>query len=259
MAAKGYVPLRRGLLEHLAVMTGVEVKIYTALLILADFRTGKVKISIENLGDVVGFSRRHVQTAIKRLEPKYIRVKRSTNRWHDTEFTIVKYFKLPKNQSSDIASEVTSDIASEVTSDIASYITSGVQSSDQHKGAPKNSEEVLRSIKKKIFTSQDKKLATKLFELIKNNDPKAKNPNLSNWACDINKINRIDNRDYNEIENVLIWCQKDTFWSTNILSASKLRKQFPQLALKMSGGHVETNTDRALAIVAECEAEENNA
>lgn len=54
---------------------------------------------------------------------------------------------------------------------------------------------------------------------------------LSNWANDIRKINEIDGYSWNLIEAVIRWCQADLFWRKNILSASTLRKKFPQLAL----------------------------
>jgi len=44
---------------------------------------------------------------------------------------------------------------------------------------------------------------------------------------------RIDNREPEEIEKVIDWCQEDSFWSSNILSTSKLRDKFTQLLLKM--------------------------
>ena len=43
-----------------------------------------------------------------------------------------------------------------------------------------------------------------------------------------------DKRTAEDIKVVIEWCQQDSFWSTNILSADKLRKQFDQLKMKMS-------------------------
>lgn len=78
-------------------------------------------------------------------------------------------------------------------------------------------------------------LTEKLKTLILQNDPKAKIPNnLINWQKEIDKLIRIDKREYAEIDKVIDWCQSDSFWKTNILSATKLRKQFTQLYLKMN-------------------------
>lgn len=72
-----------------------------------------------------------------------------------------------------------------------------------------------------------------LFKLIKERDPKIKEPNWKEWATHIDRLNRIDKRDFTEIKKVIRWCQQDDFWQNNILSTSKLRKQFSQLRLKM--------------------------
>ena len=44
---------------------------------------------------------------------------------------------------------------------------------------------------------------------------------------------RIDKRTPEEIEEVIRWCQNDSFWQANILSTKKLREKFDQLAIKM--------------------------
>lgn len=53
------------------------------------------------------------------------------------------------------------------------------------------------------------------------------------WAGDIEKINRIDKREWSEIWRVTRWCREDPFWSSNILSGSKLREKFSDLILKV--------------------------
>jgi len=83
--------------------------------------------------------------------------------------------------------------------------------------------------------------AIKLSELLANsmlsNNPKAKLPKtmplIDKWHDAIDKINRIDGYSWEDIENVIRWCQNDEFWKGNILSAQKLRKQFSQLIVKM--------------------------
>ncbi|KRL21877.1 DUF4373 domain-containing protein [Lentilactobacillus kisonensis] len=76
------------------------------------------------------------------------------------------------------------------------------------------------------------KLAEFLFEKIQDNDPQAKKPNLQHWADDMRKLVELDKRDKHEVSVIIKWCQQDPFWSTNILSAAKLRKQFTMLALQ---------------------------
>lgn len=90
---------------------------------------------------------------------------------------------------------------------------------------------------KKIENEFDEKskpfiLAKLLFDLIKQNNEKAKVPNLQNWAADIDKMQRIDGHLFDEIELIIRWSQQDSFWLQNILSASKLREKFPDLWIK---------------------------
>ena len=57
---------------------------------------------------------------------------------------------------------------------------------------------------------------------------------LQIWAKDIEKLIRLDNREYTEIEQVLRWCKTpDNFWFSNIMSGKKLRQQFPTLLAQM--------------------------
>lgn len=76
-------------------------------------------------------------------------------------------------------------------------------------------------------------LSEHLFILISENNPKHKKPDFQSWSKHIDLMIRIDKRDHLEIAEVIKWCQQDEFWHTNILSTSKLRKQYDQLVLKM--------------------------
>lgn len=76
-------------------------------------------------------------------------------------------------------------------------------------------------------------LVNLLFDLIKERRPSFKLSTLANWTKPIDLMIRLDKRDPEEIEKVIKWCQQDEFWQNNILSTSKLRKQYDQLCLKM--------------------------
>lgn len=100
MANPGYVPLRRGILSHLHGMTGNEVKVYIALLCLADHRTGKVKVTTRDLADGLDLNRSSISDALRRLaEPhndsgtRYIGYKPGKNQYEATTITILKYLK----------------------------------------------------------------------------------------------------------------------------------------------------------------------
>jgi len=81
--------------------------------------------------------------------------------------------------------------------------------------------------------SDEFELSSFLFNLILKNNPKFKKPNLQKWCSHIDLSIRIDKRTPDELRKVIIWCQQDDFWKANILSTSKLRKQFDKLWVKM--------------------------
>jgi len=69
-----------------------------------------------------------------------------------------------------------------------------------------------------------------LADLIEANG--SKRPVVSDkWLSDMDKLNRIDGRAWENITKAIQWCQDDSFWRANIMSPSKLRKQYDQLRL----------------------------
>lgn len=60
-----------------------------------------------------------------------------------------------------------------------------------------------------------------------------KKTNLQGWADDCRKLLELDKVERALIKEVIDWATGHSFWKTNILSASKLREQFKDLAMKM--------------------------
>jgi hypothetical protein len=89
---------------------------------------------------------------------------------------------------------------------------------------------------KKLLVATDTglRLSNYLFSFIKGRNNGHKPPDMNKWGLDIDKMILVDSRDPTDIEKVICWCQQDDFWKNNILSASKLRKQYDQLKLKMN-------------------------
>ena len=79
-------------------------------------------------------------------------------------------------------------------------------------------------------------LAGRLFNWIKKNYPDIDHDekHKSKWAEDIDKINRIDNKSWEDITKVMDWSQQDDFWRKNIQSGSTLRKQFKKLQVSIA-------------------------
>lgn len=80
-----------------------------------------------------------------------------------------------------------------------------------------------------------RRLSEKLYALHKKLDPQfnCTQARLDNWASEIEKLQRLDKRPYDEIEAVIEWAKADSFWQVNIISAEKLRKQYSRLLLQM--------------------------
>ena len=109
-------------------------------------------------------------------------------------------------------------------------------SEGDRQGTAKEHRQECNNVKnKKTFLSDsiEIRLSELLLEKILSRNPTFKKPNLQSWTSDIDLMIRIDNRLPENIRSVIEWCQEDPFWQNNILSTSKLRKQFDQLVLKM--------------------------
>lgn len=96
-------------------------------------------------------------------------------------------------------------------------------------------------------------LSEYLYSKIRAIDPNAKRPNIQMWANHVDKLLRIDKRSKEEIENVIDYCQADSFWQSNILSTKKLREKFQTLYLqsgKNGKNESEDNYEKAKRLLA---------
>ena len=81
--------------------------------------------------------------------------------------------------------------------------------------------------------SVEMSLAAELKQRILQNNSNAKTPkNLNGWAQEFDKMLRLDKRAVEEIRMVLVFSQGNSFWMSNILSASKLREKYDTLLLQ---------------------------
>lgn len=86
-------------------------------------------------------------------------------------------------------------------------------------------------------------LAEQMKSLIFANNPEAKisDKAVRSWAQEAEKMFRLDRRIPASAVELLNWCQHDSFWSSNILSMKKFRKQYDQLAMKHKNEGVNGN------------------
>ncbi len=111
------------------------------------------------------------------------------------------------------------------------------------------------------FSDEVIALTELLATLIESNGNRVQRPIGKRWfdACD--KLLRIDKYTPGQVEYVIQWSQKNTFWQSNILSAPKLREKFGQLAAKIRSERIEgeskkSNVDKNLELVAALEQQQ---
>ena len=94
--------------------------------------------------------------------------------------------------------------------------------------------------KTQTIPEQAKRLALLLYDLHRQIDTHftTSQKHIEQWVKDIEKLNRIDKRSYEDIEKVIRWIKTaGNFWCPNIISGSKLREKYPQVFLQMQQQH----------------------
>jgi len=108
---------------------------------------------------------------------------------------------------------------------------------NQHKEQYVDSQESTQSMKDAI------ELSTLLYSSHKKEFPdylsgkteKELDKTLKGWAKDIEKLNRIDKKDYETIRRVVLWAKTpDRFWFSVIRSGANLRKHFDRIYEQMA-------------------------
>ena len=82
---------------------------------------------------------------------------------------------------------------------------------------------------KKPFTDESKEKAEELLRRLRELYPKMKQPNLEAWAIEIDKIHRLDERSWEDIDYMIEFAMADDFWSRNILSPNAMRRNWDKL------------------------------
>jgi DNA-binding Lrp family transcriptional regulator len=197
-----------------------------------------LRISNNDLADILGIDRRNVIYNIQKLRKKgYL-----LDTGPDTQHRVLKMNsdKLPLLSSDKTSPEQTRGSDTVITSGSDTSITSLAQSSDAH--ITHNKSNVNKSSNKGVYniTSDEIRLSQLLLDLILSRKPDFKRPNIQAWAKHIDRMIHFDLRAPERIEAVIRWCQNDTGngngwagWQNNILSTATLKEKFDTLELKM--------------------------
>jgi hypothetical protein len=136
---------------------------------------------------------------------------------------------------------------------VADSVSKNKNKSDSKSDSDNKSKDIVTT-KKHSFSDVDYQCAEWLYSLVINVAPKSKKPNLEIWANTIRLMRESDNLTHQDISDVFTWANRDPFWSTNILSVAKLRKQFPQLQAKMKAVNNKPVSTKTAGNLAACEA-----
>ncbi|WP_243186838.1 hypothetical protein [Clostridium muellerianum] len=142
--------------------------------------------------------------------------------------------------NNDGSNEVNNGNNNEKLSDIKALdgICDNENNNDSSNEINNSKKQYIKTKNKKIYMSDSNeyRLAEYLYKYILKNNPKAKEPNLQNWAKVFDYVLRIDKRDLEEVKELIKFSQQHKFWYKNILSPDKLRKQYDRLILELSEG-----------------------
>jgi hypothetical protein len=88
--------------------------------------------------------------------------------------------------------------------------------------------------KEKEWPHDVKRICTVLAELNLAQDPKNFPKSKNKWFKDMDLLLRVDGRNPIEVEKVIRWGKRDTFWSAVLLSPAGLRKHYSKILIKMN-------------------------
>ena len=193
------------------------------------------RISIGQITKATGLSRRTVIYALQNLEAKkIIQIQRKRGRGIKNEINRVSF---QKNYDLWVVQEKSSQYQKVINSRKLHYKKSKDKVVQETVSSARNSNLVVQETEKRgRFLAPTKETITKettkenyspnsdefrlaelLLILILKRNPIFKQPNLHKWSSHVDKMIRLDKRKVEEIETVIMWCQKDgCFWKLKI-------------------------------------------
>lgn len=98
------------------------------------------------------------------------------------------------------------------------------------------------------YTSASMGVAKDLYESVKNNYPFTPEPNLEQWAHDIECISRLDGYAPQVVEGAMRFSQYDEFWRQQIHSGANLRKHMVKICVKAKEYQQKQNQNRIVSV-----------
>lgn len=82
------------------------------------------------------------------------------------------------------------------------------------------------------YSADALKMANWLWQQVQSRYPYVNEPNIEQWADDIDKLVRVDKQPLDYIKLALLFSQQDTFWRQQVRSGANLRKHYEKLLVK---------------------------
>jgi hypothetical protein len=200
---------------------------------------GQCLVGARDLATLTGRDKDTAHRALKRLESLGLITREPGTR--GTVVTLVNYGRFGRLDA--IGGDTHGDTGGDTHGDTGGDVTNRetdkpVNGRTSVAAAPPTSDpaEPVREKSKREADPQAFALARLLASRIAERDPKAlpdPERSIERWEPDIEKLHRLDGREWSEIREVLEWSQQDSFWQPNILSGKKLRAKFNTLRGQM--------------------------
>lgn len=82
------------------------------------------------------------------------------------------------------------------------------------------------------YSNDALKMANWLAEQVLQRYPYVKQPNIEQWADDIDKLVRCDKQPLDNVKIALLFSQQDNFWRQQVRSGANLRKHYEKILVK---------------------------
>ena len=199
-----------------------------------------VDLRIQEIADEIGISVPATQRALQRLRDKWLIVETQAPGYNNKKLWAINEDGLDELEKNSEANTVRERITNNAPANNYKF--------DSEKSSI--SKEVNKNIKN--FSAECHSACELLVELIVANG--SKEPKITKtWLSDMDKLNRLDGRSWEQIEAAIRWCQNDSFWKSNIMSPSSLREKYDQLRLKAQSQQKSSNLSGWARVIAKFE------
>lgn len=141
----GYVQLRRGIIDHFKVMSSSEIKVYVGVLILANYKTAKVNITLAELADIISLDKKITLNSLHRLDKfGYVKYTPAKNQWQSNIIEIINYNGgVKKPIPTPIATPIPTPTPIPIAKDVTTSNINDLQNPKNNKEVIKNNKEVI--------------------------------------------------------------------------------------------------------------------